>query len=64
VLPSGRPLEDVKTLTQDDPTWAAEYTHFKSLCTHGTKTDLSGDLWLHRVLSRLGKEAVRKMRAG
>jgi scyllo-inositol 2-dehydrogenase (NADP+) len=61
VLPSGRPLEDVKTLTQDDPTWAAEYAYFKNLCLRGAKTDLSGDLWLHRVLSRLGKEAVSKI---
>jgi len=63
VLPSGRPLEDVKTLTLDDPTWAAEYAHFKNLCARGAKTDLSADLWLHRVLSRLADEAVRKMRA-
>ena len=63
VLPSGRPLEDVKTLTQDDPTWVAEYAHFKNLCARGTKTDLSGDLWLHRILSRLGDEAAGKMRA-
>jgi predicted dehydrogenase len=64
ILPSGRPLEDVKTLTQDDPTWAAEYVHFKNLCARGAKTDLSNDLWLHRALSRLGAEAVGKMRAG
>jgi hypothetical protein len=64
VLPSGRPLEDAETLTQDDPTWAAEYAHFKQLCESGGKTDLSNDLWLHRVLSRLGNEAVGKMRAG
>jgi scyllo-inositol 2-dehydrogenase (NADP+) len=63
VLPSGRPLEDSETLTQDDPTWAAEYAHFKNLCARGAKTDLSGDLWLHRVLSRVGAEAISKMRA-
>ena len=64
VFPSGRPPEDVETLTQDDPTWAAEYSHFKNLCERGTKTDLSNDLWLHRVLSRLGTEAVTKTQAG
>ncbi len=64
VLPSGRPLEDAETLTQDDPTWAAEYAHFKNLCGRGGKTDLSSDLWLHRVLSRLGTEAAGKMGVG
>ena len=63
VLPSGRPPEDVETLTQDDPTWAAEYMHFKALCRRGEKTDLSCDLWLHRVLARLGTEAVGKLQA-
>ncbi len=32
VLPSGRPPEEMVTLTQDDPTWEAEYAHFKGLC--------------------------------
>jgi len=63
VLPSGRPHEEVETLTQEDPTWATEYAHFKNLCARDAKTDLSGDLWLHRVLSRLGKEAADKIRA-
>ena len=58
VLPSGPPLEETDTLVQDDPTWALEYAHFKSLCSSGAKTDLSNDLWLHRVLTRLGTQAV------
>jgi predicted dehydrogenase len=62
VLPSGRPIEDVETLTQDDPTWSAEYAHFKDLCAHGGVTDLSNDLWLHQVLSGLGAEVVEKLR--
>jgi predicted dehydrogenase len=53
VLPSGHPPEAMKTLVQDDPTWALEYDHFKGLCVSGAKTDLSNDLWLHRVLARL-----------
>jgi scyllo-inositol 2-dehydrogenase (NADP+) len=64
VLPSGRPREDIETLRQDDPTWAAEYAHFKRLCEGGSKVDLTTDLWLHRVLSRLGSEAVGKLQAG
>jgi len=57
VLPSGRPIEDNLTLELDDPTWEAEYAHFKRLCAKGHKTDLSGDIWLQRVLGRLGMSA-------
>lgn len=35
VLPSGRPPEEALTLVQPDPTWAAEYSHFKELCRAG-----------------------------
>jgi scyllo-inositol 2-dehydrogenase (NADP+) len=63
VLPSGRPQEENIVLTENDPTWAAEYTHFKGLCEHGTKTDLATDLWLHRVLMRLGKDAISVQRS-
>jgi len=59
VLPSGRPPEDSDTLVQDDPTWALEYAHFKALCGSGAQTDLSNDIWLHRVLSRLSAEAKK-----
>jgi scyllo-inositol 2-dehydrogenase (NADP+) len=60
VLPSGRPPEEIETLVQDDPTWALEYAHFKDLCGSGAKTDLSNDLWLHRVLARLCADAVAR----
>jgi predicted dehydrogenase len=60
-LPSGRPLEDVQILIREDPTWAAEYGHFKNLCERGAKTDLSNDLWLYRVLSRLGLDTVVRL---
>jgi len=63
VLPSGRPLEDVITLVEDDPTWAAEYAHFKALCESRYSTDLSNDLWLQRLLRRLGEDALRKLKA-
>ena len=59
VLPSGRPPEEVSTLVQDDPTWALEYEHFKTLCRTGATTDLSNDAWLWRVLQRLEAEAVK-----
>ena len=58
VLPSGRPAEDNETLEQDDPTWEAEYSHFKCLCLNDAETDLSGDLWLNSTLRGLGQDAV------
>jgi scyllo-inositol 2-dehydrogenase (NADP+) len=61
VLPSGRPIEDNKTLEQVDPTWALEYEHFKKLCADGAKTDLSNDQWLNQTLSMLGDRALAKV---
>jgi predicted dehydrogenase len=58
VLPSGRPPEQAVTLVQDDPTWALEYEHFKKLCAEKHATDLSNDIWLNRVLRKLGAEAA------
>jgi scyllo-inositol 2-dehydrogenase (NADP+) len=57
VLPSGRPPEESVTLIEDDPTWAREYAHFKSLCGERRPTDLGNDIWLNRVLRKLGAEA-------
>jgi len=57
VLPSGRPPEQSVTLIQDDPTWALEYEYFKSLCRERRPTDLSNDIWLNRVLRKLGAAA-------
>lgn len=54
VLPSGRPPETKITLVQDDPTWEAEYNHFKQLIESGIVTDLSNDLWLQTNLRQLG----------
>lgn len=59
VLPSGRPPEEAVTLVQGDPTWIAEYDHFKRLVAESTPTDLSNDKWLLRVLGRLSSEAVK-----
>ena len=62
VIPSGRPPEETVTLVQDDPTWVIEYAHFKGLCDRKHTTDLSGDIWLNRVLRRLGEAAVREIK--
>jgi len=61
VLPSGRPPEETVTLVQDDPTWEAEYAHFKGLVARRAATDLGTDLWLNRLLRRLGDEAIAKV---
>ena len=61
VLPSGRPTEEAVTLVMDDPTWAAEYAHFRRLCADGGVTDLSSDLWLNRTLRRLGRDALAEI---
>ena len=57
VLPSGRPPEESATLVQDDPTWAAEYRHFKSLIRAGATPSLENDIWLQNVLGELGTQA-------
>jgi predicted dehydrogenase len=58
VLPSGHPPENAVTLTQEDPTWAIEYQHFKSLCERGAQTDLGNDLLIQRTLRRIGEQAA------
>jgi len=60
ILPSGRPREESVTLVEDDPTWALEYAHFKARCEQGATTDLSTDLWLNRLLRRLGRDAQKE----
>ena len=59
ILPSGRPPEESVTLVQDDPTWALEYNHFKSLCQEGAAAELANDLWLNRLLRRLGQDVQK-----
>jgi len=63
ILPSGRPPEEDVTLVQEDPTWEAEYAHFKQLCASRVPTDLSNDRWLNRVLRRVGADAMAKAQA-
>ncbi|PHQ81668.1 MAG: oxidoreductase [Coxiella sp. (in: Bacteria)] len=53
ILPSGRPPEERQILTQDDPTWALEYEHFKGLIINSAKTDLSVDLWIQDTLRNI-----------
>ena len=59
VLPSGRPLEYSETLVQEDPTWEAEYIHFKQLISNSTPSNLSTDYWLQKNLRMMG-ETIKK----
>ena len=58
VLPSGSPPEERIVLVKEDPTWAAEYAHFKQLCEARAPTDLSNDLWLQETLDALGHDII------
>ena len=51
-LPSGRPDEKSVMLVQPDPTWEAEYRHFKNLCEKGG-SNIGNDIWINEVLGGL-----------
>ena len=55
VLPSGRPHEEVDTLEQKDPTWAAEYAYFRELCAQRRGSNIDNDIWINGVLNGLGQ---------
>ena len=55
VFPSGRPTETQVTLVQPDPTWEAEYIHFKNLVESNAVSNLSIDLSLQTQLRLLGE---------
>jgi len=63
-LPSGRPDEESVILVQSDPTWAAEYAHFKTLIAEGERPSLENDLWIHETLSFLSRQAAVEASAG
>jgi scyllo-inositol 2-dehydrogenase (NADP+) len=58
VLPSGRPPEEAVTLVQADPTWAAEYAHFKQICAARHGSNIATDIALNRLLTGLSREAL------
>ncbi len=58
VLPSGRPTEESVTLVQTDPTWLAEYQHFKSICENGAGGNLVTDIAINSVLKELSEKAL------
>jgi scyllo-inositol 2-dehydrogenase (NADP+) len=52
ILPSGRPDERTEAVSGSDPTWTAEYAHFKALC-QSAGTNLENDIWINRCLDRV-----------
>jgi predicted dehydrogenase len=61
-LPSGKPTEETATLECPDPTWAAEYEHFRRLCQTGG-CNLENDLWINAVLAGLARDAGGRLAA-
>ena len=57
MFPSGRPEEHSTTLVKPDPTWAAEYSHFKNLITNGGVGNTGNDLWINDTLNQLSADA-------
>jgi predicted dehydrogenase len=54
-FPSGIPKEINKVIISKDPTWEKEYKYFKHLITNKINLDLSKDIWISEVLSRIEK---------
>lgn len=52
ILPSGKPPEQAKVLTEPDPTWNIEYHHFKKLMREGS-SNINNDMQINRLLNRL-----------
>jgi len=61
ILPSGRPPEEAITVVQPDPTWAAEYEHFKQLCEGGpdAAANLTTSIRLNQILNDLTRQTER-----
>ena len=59
ILPSGKPREEVKTLTCSDPTWELENQHFLNMCKTGAG-NLENDLWINANLNRVSSLISKK----
>lgn len=62
VLPSGIPDEQVQSIEQPDPTWAAEYVRFTELC--GTSGgNLENDVWINSTLHAVSEARDEELKA-
>ena len=57
-LPSGRPKEKAKILVKEDPTWKAEYLHFRELCRRPAH-NLANDIWIQETFASLRRQISR-----
>jgi scyllo-inositol 2-dehydrogenase (NADP+) len=57
ILPSGRPTEQTERLECPDPTWAAEYDHFRKLCA-APAHNLDNDIWINDTFNRVRGDSV------
>lgn len=62
IRPSGRPHEERHTLERPDPTWVAEYEHFRQLCRTGG-TNVENDLWIQSMLTEVYQASGTEGRA-
>ena len=56
-VPSGKPDEEVITLSQDDPTWKSEYRYFLSMCAK-RESNIDTDIWINGILQDLSKKLL------
>ncbi len=56
--PSGKPKENIKTLSLSDPTWLKEYKYFKRKIKLKEKTDLSNDYVIQKILKKITNHAI------
>lgn len=53
VLPSGKPLEELREVEMPDPTWALEHEYFFTQILNGAQTDFSTDIWISEALDQM-----------
>lgn len=59
LLPSGRPVEKITTLVQDDNTWLEEYHYFQQMVHNRQVLSRHKDLWIYDQLHQLSTAAMR-----
>ena len=53
VLPSGKPIEEIRELEIPDPTWALEHEYFFAQILNGARTNFATDVWIAETLCEI-----------
>jgi len=53
VLPSGKPVEEIRELEIPDPTWALEHEYFFAQILNGARTNFARDIWIAETLCEM-----------